>query len=91
MPAVCRVNDQNSHKPPGRILGGVSSVIVNGRPIAVVGNKLTPHGKGKHAKSMVQKGSGSVFAGGKKVTYVGATDDCGDTHITGSGDVFVGG
>ena len=91
MPAVCRVNDKNDSKPPGLILGGVSSVQVNGRPIAVVGNKITPHGKGKHASAVVQKGSSSVFAGGKAVTYVGATDDCGHIHISGSGDVNVGG
>ena len=64
---------------------------VNGRPIAVVGNKLTPHGKGKHSRAVVQKGSGTVFAGGKAVTYVGAMDDCGDSHISGSDNVSVGG
>lgn len=91
MPGVCRVGDQNSHKPPGKILAGVPSVQVNGKPIAVLGNPLTPHGRGKHGSSQVQQGSGSVFAGGKGVTYIGAQDNCGDSHITGSGDVFVGG
>jgi uncharacterized Zn-binding protein involved in type VI secretion len=91
MPAVCRVSDQNNSKPPGLILGGIPSVQVNGRAIAVVGNKITPHGKGKHASATVQTGSGTVFAGGKAVTYVGATDDCGHNNATGSGDVNVGG
>jgi uncharacterized Zn-binding protein involved in type VI secretion len=88
MPAVCRVNDQNNGK--GRILGGVSSVQVNGRSIAVVGNKITRHGKGPHSSSTVQQGSGSVFAGDKAVTYVGALDTCKHAHSTGSGDVNVG-
>ena len=88
MPAVCRVNDQDNGK--GRILGGVGSVQVNGRPVAVVGNKITPHGGGPHKFATVQKGSGSVFAGGKAVTYVGAMDTCKHVHSTGSGDVNVG-
>jgi uncharacterized Zn-binding protein involved in type VI secretion len=91
MPAVCRVGDQNNNKPPGLIVGGVASVQVNGRPVAVVGDKITPHGKAKHAVARVQKGSTSVFAGNKGVTYSGAQEDCGHTNLTASGDVFVGG
>jgi len=88
MPKVCRVNDQDTGK--GRILSGVSSVQVNGRPIAVVGKPISPHGKGPHSVAKVQKGSSTVFAGGIAVTYVGASDTCGHTHSTGSNNVYVG-
>lgn len=91
MPAVCRVGDQNNNVPPGLIQEGVSSVMVNGKPIAVVGGKISPHGRGKHGSATVQRGSGSVFAGGKAVTFVGASEDCGHANQTGSGDVNVGG
>jgi len=89
MPAVCRLGDPDNGK--GRILEGVNSVYVNGKPIAVVGAKVSPHGKGKHRSAKVQQGSGTVFAGGKAVTFVGAMDNCGHTRSSGSGDVFVGG
>lgn len=88
MPGVCRIGDQNNGG--GRILEGVSSVMVNGKPVAVVGAKISPHGKGKHGSAVVQQGNGSVLAGGKPITFVGATDDCGHAHQTGSGDVNVG-
>jgi uncharacterized Zn-binding protein involved in type VI secretion len=88
MPAVCRVGDQNTQK--GRILEGVGSVLVNNKPIAVVGKKISPHGKGKHACASVQQGNSSVLAEGQAVTFVGAMDDCMDAHTSGSGDVNVG-
>ena len=89
MPAVCRVGDTDNGG--GRILSGVGSVLVNGRPIAVVGKPISPHGKGPHSVAKVQKGSGSVYAEGIAVTYVGASDTCGHIHSSGSGDVNVGG
>lgn len=88
MAGVCRLGDQNDGQ--GRILEGVSSVLVNGKPVAVVGGKISPHGKGKHAAAVVQQGNGSVLAGGKPITYIGAMDDCGHSHISGSSDVNVG-
>jgi uncharacterized Zn-binding protein involved in type VI secretion len=39
---------------------------------------------------VVQQGNGSVLAGGKPITYIGAMDDCGHSHISGSSDVNVG-
>lgn len=90
MPKVCRVGDKNNGK--GIIQSGVNSVQVNDRPIAVVGGKITPHPKGAiHSKATVQKGSQTVYADGKPVTYVGAADTCKHTHTTGSNNVYVGG
>lgn len=88
MPAVQRKGDANSGG--GVITGGVASVRVNGRPIAVVGLPVTGHGKGKHAGPQTANGSGSVRAGGRAVVRTGDADTCGHPRVGGSGDVRAG-
>lgn len=66
----------------------VPNVLVNGKPIAVVGTPITPHGKFPHSGAVMAKGSPNVFAGGKPVC--GTTDlaSCGHPLVSTS-NVFV--
>ena len=90
MPAVQRVGDSNS--AGGQATGGVVSVRVNGRPIIVAGNSVTPHAPWgpphpPHAAATVKGGSATVRAGGKPVIRTGDTDTCGHPRSGGSSDV----
>lgn len=95
MPAVQRKGDTNTHG--GAILGGVDSVLVNGKPIAVKGLQVAPHPPTpqppdniKHQRAVTVNSQTSVFADGKPVVMTGDTDSCDDPRTGGSSDVFVG-
>jgi len=89
MPSVARVGDVDSGG--GVVAAGVDSVTVNGAPIAVVGDPITPHWSGDNIHiAVVAVGSSTVTAGGLPVNYVGAPDSCGHIRVTGSPDVTVG-
>lgn len=95
MPAVQRRGDANT--AGGVAQGGASSVLVNGRPIMVPGQSVTPHPccgrKGCpriHCHATTAGGSGTVFAEGKPVIFTGNADTCGHPRAGGSGDVIVG-
>lgn len=66
----------------------VPTVTVQGKPIAVVGTPITPHGRAPHAAATMVQGSPNVFAGGKPVC--GSTDlaSCGHPLVSTS-NVFV--
>jgi uncharacterized Zn-binding protein involved in type VI secretion len=90
MPAVQRVGDSNS--AGGQATGGVASVRVNGRPIIVVGNGVTPHAPWgpphpPHATATVKGGSATVRASGIPVIRTGDTDTCGHPRVGGSPNV----
>ena len=92
---VCRVGDANA--VGGVILTGDPTVLVNGRPIAVVGAKVTPHpccgAKGcppTHCAAVTTSTSFTVLVGGKPIVSLGDFDTCGHTRILGSFDVIVG-
>jgi uncharacterized Zn-binding protein involved in type VI secretion len=94
MPAVQRVGDAND--VGGVVQGGIASVRVNGKPISVLGDSVTPHppcGQRKappiHCTASVSGGSGSVRAGGIPVDYTGVADTCGHTRAGGSDNVRV--
>lgn len=87
MPQVVRIGDANS--AGGVATVGVSSVLVNGRPISVNGNPVTPH-EPKHLRQETAVGSGTVTANGIPVQYIGCTDTCGHSRVEGSPDVEVG-
>lgn len=95
MPAIVRRGDANS---AGGVVTGpcAPSVLVNGRPVSVPGDNVTPHpccgrrGCGSHCSAKTKGGSGTVFAEGRPVILVGNTDTCGHGRIMGSPDVFVG-
>lgn len=93
MAGVVRQGDPN-------INGGLAifpvamSVTVNGRAVAVVGSKVTPHPPcpkpPTHCNATIVIGSFSVLAEGKPVAYVGIPDSCGCPRVLGSTDVEVG-
>lgn len=92
MPQVVRVGDANA--AGGIALRGIASVIVNGRPISVVGDPVTPHPPcpkpAIHCSATTTTGSSTVIAGGIRVQYVGCVDTCGHARAQGSPNTVVG-
>ncbi|MFI0901684.1 PAAR domain-containing protein [Streptomyces sp. NPDC020983] len=90
MGAAARVGDTTGH---GGVVGGpgVSSVLIGGRPAAVVG---TPHtcGMPLHVPSvLLGPGSTSVLIGGRRAARVGDTAGCGSPVASGCPTVLIGG
>ena len=80
----------------GVIINGVDSVRINGRPVSVVGNSVSPHpccGQRRcppiHCSATTIGGSGSVRAGGRSIIRTGDVDTCGHARAGGSADVMV--
>lgn len=96
MPAVQRQGDSNSGG--GKANGGLGSVRVNGKPIMIPAQPVTPHppyprrGRNAHnnGSTVTSGGSGTVRAGGKPVIRTGDIDSCGHPRSGGSGDVRAG-
>jgi len=95
MPSVVRRGDFNS--AGGSALGpSAPSVRVNGRPVCVPGDRVTPHpccglpGCAKHCVARTTIGSTKVKAEGKGVVFVGSPDSCGHPRANGSFNVNVG-
>jgi uncharacterized Zn-binding protein involved in type VI secretion len=95
MPSVQRVGDANS--AGGVATGGVASVRINGRPVIVPGNAVTPHppcgrkGGAPHCSAVTAGGVGSVKVNGQPIVVTGDVDTCGHPRAGGSADVKVGG
>lgn len=95
MPGVQRVGDRNS--AGGIILNGDSSVLINGRPIALQDASVSPHPccgrKGcppVHCNAKTKANKSSVLVNGKAVILAGDNDTCGHTRVSGSTDVTIG-
>lgn len=93
--AVCRVGDKNA--AGGVIINGDSSVLVNGRPIAVENSRVSPHPccgrKGcppVHCSAKTTSKNPSVLVNGKAVVTVGDLDTCNHSRNNGSNDVVIG-
>ena len=85
MPGVSRVNQDTAG---GTIIGILApTVFVNGKPIAVKGANVEPHGSGPHGSPKMQDHSGTVFANGIEICRAGDTATCGHP-ATGSDNVF---
>lgn len=87
---VVRYGDVNH--AGGAIIGPSSpTVLCTGLPASVIGDRVSPHAPcpkvPSHCAAFVAQGSTTVFADGRPVVYVGATDSCG--HIRASGDLTV--
>lgn len=92
---VCRVGDKNS--AGGVILNGDTSVLVNGRPVAVLGSRVTPHPccgqKGcppVHCSATTTNTISNVLINGKPIIVFGDRDTCAHPRQSGSSDVFAG-
>lgn len=89
MPNVARVGVDLVGGAP--IVGpGVTNVTVNGAPISVFGDTVTPHGQYPHNASVILASlAGNVFAGGQLVAVTGDATLCGHPVVATS-TVFVG-
>jgi uncharacterized Zn-binding protein involved in type VI secretion len=92
---VCRVGDKNA--AGGVILNGDTTVLVNNRPAAVLGGRVTPHpccgARGcppVHCAATTTSASATVLVNGKPIVTFGDVDTCGHARIGGSTDVIVG-
>lgn len=96
MPGVQRDGDANTGG--GVAQGGESSVRVNGSPVMIPDQSVTPHppyprkGRNEHnnGSQKTAGGVGSVRAGGNPIVVDGDADTCGHTRTGGSGDVRIG-
>ena len=88
MPGVVRQGDKNSEG--GAAVSGVSSVLVNNRPIVVDGTPVSPHRPRGHVGKITASGLSNVIAGNKPVNIIGNSDNCGHPRAEGSGDVVAG-
>lgn len=66
----------------------VPNVFIEGKPIAVVGTVVTPHGRSPHDVVTMIQGSPNVYAGGKPVCGTGDLASCGHPLVSTS-KVFV--
>lgn len=96
MPAVQRNGDSNAGG--GVAQGGVTSVRINGLPVMIPGQSVTPHppyprkGRNEHnnGSQATAGGNSSVRAGGQPIVVTGNTDTCGHPRAGGSPDVRIG-
>jgi uncharacterized Zn-binding protein involved in type VI secretion len=97
MPAVQRQGDSNAGG--GIANGGVASVKVNGRPIMIPGQPVTPHPPYGRRRRRTSHNNGSqvtaggiptVRAGGQPVVVTSNADSCGHPRSGGSNNVRAG-
>ena len=95
MPGIQRVGDANS--AGGVIQQGDSTVLVNGRAIALIDAPVSPHPpcgrKGGQAHCSARTsgtGSPNIMVNNKPVLLSDSTDTCGHKRTSGSGDVSAG-
>jgi uncharacterized Zn-binding protein involved in type VI secretion len=88
MPGIARVK-QDSAK--GVILGpGAGTVFADGKHVALIGDKVAPHGKAPHTSSvLVSNGSPTVKADGGIPAKLNTVASCGHKVSKASSTVFV--
>lgn len=92
MPPAARVGDPTGH--PGIITGpGVPTVLIAGKPAAVVGDLHTCSfpPPAVHPPSSIVAGSSTVLIGGRPAARVGDMAACGATILAGAPTVIIGG
>jgi uncharacterized Zn-binding protein involved in type VI secretion len=92
---VQRVGDAN--QVGGVILEGDPTVLVNGRPVATIGDSVSPHFccgvphcPPIHCSAETTATSATVLVGGKPICVTGDIDTCGHSRVLGSTNVIVG-
>lgn len=95
MPAPVRRGDPNA--AGGLVIGPCApSVTINGRPVSVPSDSVTPHpccgrpGCSIHCRAVTTIGSSTVYAEGKPIVYVGSPDSCFHPRASGSTNVVIG-
>lgn len=84
MPGVAR---KSADSAGGTIVGGSSTVFVNNKSVARIGDAVAGHGLPPHAGPVMAGGSGNVFANNISVSRAGDPATCGHP-ASGSGNVF---
>lgn len=75
--------------PPTPVIAGSGTVIMDGKPVARVGDPLEPHDKPKHPPHprAIAQGSSTILIDGKSAALTGHSVDCGGVVIgSGSGE-----
>ena len=91
---ILRVGDANTGG--GVITVGDPTVLVNGRPIAIIGSPVSPHppcggpGGQPHCIARTQYKPGTILVNGKPIATWPSVDTCGHGRATGSLDVLIG-
>lgn len=77
--------------PPTPVIAGSPDVLIDGRPVARVGDPLAPHSKPKHPPHprAIAAGSATVLINGIPAAVTGGAISCGGVTI-GSGSVVIG-
>jgi len=77
--------------PPTPVTAGSPDVLIDGKPVARVGDPLAPHSKPKHPPHprAIASGSSTVLINGIPAAVTGSTISCGGVTI-GSGSVVIG-
>jgi uncharacterized Zn-binding protein involved in type VI secretion len=92
MPPAARIGDPTGH--PGTVTGpGVSTVLVGGMPVAVMGDMhacVFPP-PASHPPTPFTKGSATVLVSGRPCLRVGDMAGCGAPIVAGAFTVVVGG
>jgi uncharacterized Zn-binding protein involved in type VI secretion len=95
--SVCRVGDRNA--VGGVIINGDPNVLVNNRPVAVLGSRVSPHpccGAPNrpecvvHCAATTTSTNFDVLVNGKPIVTFGDFDTCDHPRSLGSKDVIVG-
>ena len=94
MPAITRQGDTctgHDDCPPSSLVGGESNVLIDGKPVGVVGSTYAPHGCDVHDphSDVIASGSSTVFVNGKPVGRVGDAVSIGGSVASGSPTVTV--
>lgn len=92
MPAAARIGDPTAH--PGTVAGpGVASVLIGGRPAAVMGDQhvcaFPP--PAVHPPTPLVKGSATVLIGDRPAARMGDSAGCGAVIVGGEISVQIGG
>lgn len=81
MPSIAR------HEDPcggGKIIASATKMTVNGKPVALLLDKVADHGSGPHNSAALVTGSPKLTCEGKRVVRVGDGASCGHTVTAGS-------
>lgn len=77
--------------PPTPVTAGSPSVLIDGKPVARLGDPLAPHDKPKHSAHprSIAEGSGTILIDGKPAALTGHAVSCGG--VVNGGASAVGG